>query len=97
MFLLTTIFEFVGGVICLAVAIGVIYVSVKGIMDYISDHKNVMVFKSSNVKCSKCGMTYSISAKGHERSTYDAFCPFCGRQSYLISPDVKAAMEKSNK
>lgn len=94
MFLLTSIFEFVGGVICFAIAIGVIYVSGKGIIEYRSNHKNVIVFKSNNTKCPKCHMTYTISATGHERSTYDAFCPFCGRQSFLISPDVKAVIEK---
>lgn len=94
MVLLTTVFEFVGGVVCSAVAVGVIYMSFKTVYDYIFNQKDIIVYKSSNVKCSRCGMTYSIKANGHKKSTYDAFCPFCGRQTYLMSPDVKANIDK---
>lgn len=86
--ILTDIFVIIGGAICACIALCVIVDVVYFIIDKYRNSKSIPYFRSVNTKCFKCGSVYTISARSCSKDTYDAFCPFCGNQTYVVSSKI---------
>lgn len=88
------IFTIIGYLICMMVGFGVVAFVFREIVDFYRKRKSIPYHKSFNTKCFKCGSEYTISGRTMPKDVYDAFCPFCGKQNYLISKRIADNLKK---
>mgnify|MGYP004513597523 CR=1 FL=1 len=91
--ILYDIFTVISGIICTAIAVGVLVFVVFGIYEMYRDLRGIPYFKSNGLKCLKCGSDYTITAYSRSKKVYDSFCPFCGTRKQTIDLLLKNKKE----